>query len=215
VERTVPVVTKQETRRVIKSPASTVERHIPAVTKQVQKKALIPQKVYLRDSDGNIVREFENRDAFEAYKANLPTAVSEKPVSTFSVDVDTASYSFLRASINRGQLPHNNLVFLIDTSGSMKDAKKLPLLINSFKLLLNTLDEDDTVSIVTYAATVQTALEPTPVRDKSDILEILKSLQAAGGTAGAAGLQMAYENAEKTFDADGNNRVILATLWHG
>ena len=272
VERTVPVVTKQETRRVIKSPASTVERHIPAVTKQVQKKALIPQKVYLRDSDGNIVREFENRDAFEAYKANLPTAVSEKPVSTFSVDVDTASYSFLRASINRGQLPpresirleeminyfpydyeapktadkpfkanvtvtsnpwnvdtklmhvgikgyvptetekpHNNLVFLIDTSGSMKDAKKLPLLINSFKLLLNTLDEDDTVSIVTYAATVQTALEPTPVRDKSDILEILKSLQAAGGTAGAAGLQMAYENAEKTFDADGNNRVILAT----
>lgn len=271
-ERAIPAVTKQETRRVVKTPAATVERHIPAVTKQVQRKALIAQRVFLRDSDGKIVREFENRDAFEAYKANLPTPVSEKPVSTFSVDVDTASYSFLRASINRGELPpresirleelinyfpydydapktadkpfkanvtvtsnpwnadtklmhvgikgyvptetekpRNNLVFLIDTSGSMKDPKKLPLLVNSFKLLLNTLGEEDTVSIVTYAATVQTALEPTSVRDKSDILEVLKGLKAAGGTAGAAGLQLAYENAEKNFDAGGNNRVILAT----
>ena len=271
-ERTKPAEPIQVTRRVAKTPASTAERTIPAVTKQVQVRVLAPQKIYLRDDDGNIVREFKNRDAFENYKANLPTPVAEKPVSTFSVDVDTASYSFLRASINRGVLPprasirleeminyfpydydaptsadepfkanvtvtptpwnadtklmhigikgyvptevekpRNNLVLLIDTSGSMKAQNKLPLLINSFKLLLNTLDENDTVSIVTYANQVGTALEPTRVRKKSDILAALEQLRANGGTAGAAGLQLAYEKAEENFDDEGNNRVILAT----
>ena len=271
-ERSIPAVTKTETRRVIKTPASTVERTIPAVTKQVQVRVLAPSKVYLRDDDGNVVREFENSDAFEIYKANLPTPVQEKPVSTFSVDVDTASYSFLRASINRGQLPpresirleeminyfpydydapksadepfkanvtvtsnpwnadtklmhigikgyvpkdsekpRSNLVFLIDTSGSMNRANKLPLLINSFKLLLNTLDEDDTVSIVAYASASGTVLEPTRVKDKDEILAALNRLRAGGSTAGAAGLELAYKNAEKNFDDEGNNRVILAT----
>ncbi len=231
-----------------------------------------PPKYILRDDDGNIVREFENRDAFEIYKANLPTPVAEKPVSTFSVDVDTASYSFMRASINAGKLPprasirleeminyfpydyaapksadepfkanvtvtsnpwnadtklmhvgikgyvppasekpRSNLVFLIDTSGSMNQANKLPLLINSFKLLLNTLDEDDTVSIVAYASASGTVLEPTRVKDKDDILKALNNLRAGGSTAGAAGLELAYLKAQENFDDEGVNRVILAT----
>jgi len=263
---------QEVTRRVIKTPAATIERTIPAVTKEVQVRVIAPQKLYLRDDDGNIVREFENRDAFEIYKANLPTPVAEKPVSTFSVDVDTASYSFMRASINAGKLPpresirleeminyfpydydapksadepfkanvtvtsnpwnadtklmhvgikgyvpsaserpRSNLVFLIDTSGSMNRANKLPLLINSFKLFLNTLDEDDTVSIVAYASASGTVLEPTRVRDKDDIIKALNNLRAGGSTAGAAGLELAYLKAQENFDDEGVNRVILAT----
>jgi len=273
VERVIPNVAKQETRRRIKQPAATQERVVPAVTKEVQVRKLVaPQTFYLRDDDGNVVREFASLDEFEIYKSNLPTSVQEKPVSTFSVDVDTASYSFLRASINSGKLPprsairveelinyfpydyeapkstdepfkanvtvtptpwnadtklmhigikgyvppaderpRSNIVFLIDTSGSMKAANKLPLLINSFKLLLGTLDADDTISIVTYAASVGTALEPTSARDKDKIYAALNRLQASGGTAGGAGLQLAYEKAQENFDEEGVNRIILAT----
>ena len=98
MERVVPAVTKQVERRVIKTPARTQEKVIPGVTKEVQVKKLVrPQTFYLRNEDGKIVREFASLDEFEQYKSNLPTSVQEKPVSTFSVDVDTASYSFMRA----------------------------------------------------------------------------------------------------------------------
>ena len=107
--------------------------------------------------------------------------------------------------------PRSNLVFLIDVSGSMKDNNKLPLLVNSFKLLLGTLDANDTVSIVTYSSTVETALEPTRANKKSEIHAVLNSLQAQGGTAGGAGLQLAYEKAQESFDDEGVNRIILAT----
>ena len=271
-ERVIPPVTQQMERRVIKQPAIAIERAVPAVTKTVEVQVIAPQSIVLRDEDGKVVREFKSRDAFEAYKAHLPTPVAEKPVSTFSIDVDTSSYTFLRASINRGQLPpreairleeminyfpydyeapksadepfkanvtvtsnpwnedtklmhigikgyvpkqsekpRSNLVFLIDTSGSMRSPNKLPLLINSFKLLLNTLDEDDTVSIVTYASSTGTVLEPTRVKNKAEILAALNNLRAGGSTAGAAGLELAYQNAQENFDDEGVNRVILAT----
>ena len=109
LERAIPSVTRQETRRVVKTPASTIERAVPAITKQVLVRT---PKYILRDDDGTIVREFESRDAFEIYKANLPTPVAETPVSTFSVDVDTSSYSFLRASINAGKLPPREAIRL-------------------------------------------------------------------------------------------------------
>ena len=107
--------------------------------------------------------------------------------------------------------PPSNIVFLIDTSGSMRAQNKLPLLINSFKLLLNTLDEDDTVSIVTYAGSAGTVLEPTPANEKSKIKAALNRLRSGGSTAGAAGLELAYDKALESFDKDGVNRVILAT----
>jgi len=114
VERAIPAVTKQVTRRVIKTPASTQERIIPPGTrKEVNVRTLVaPQKFYLRDENGQIIREFESRDQFEKYQANLTTMVAEKPVSTFSVDVDTASYSFLRGSLNRGQIPPRSSIRL-------------------------------------------------------------------------------------------------------
>ena len=274
VERAVPAVTKQVSRRVIKTPASTQERVVPAGTRKdvVVRTEISPQKFYLRDEDGKVIREFASRDAFESYKANPIIAVADKPVSTFSIDVDTASYSFMRASLNRGQLPprasirleeminyfpddydaprsadepfkanisvtptpwnadtklmhigikgyvppkaerpRSNLVFLIDTSGSMNNPNKLPLLINSFKLLLNTLGDDDTVSIVTYAGRAGTVLEPTPASDKHKIKDALTRLRAGGSTAGAAGLELAYQKAQESFDDEANNRVILAT----
>jgi len=268
-----PAVYETRTERVLVEPAR--EEWKPdsqAINKTASFTKPAPPKYILRDDDGNIVREFENRDAFEIYKANLPTPVAEKPVSTFSVDVDTASYAFMRASINAGKLPpresirleeminyfpydyaapksadepfkanvtvtsnpwnadtklmhvgikgyvppasekpRSNLVFLIDTSGSMRAANKLPLLINSFKLLLNTLDEDDTVSIVAYASASGTVLEPTRVKDKDDILKALNNLRAGGSTAGAAGLELAYLKAQENFDDESVNRVILAT----
>ncbi|MDJ0613839.1 MAG: VWA domain-containing protein [Rhizobiaceae bacterium] len=214
----------------------------------------------------------QGRDKFEEIETNPIKVVSEDPVSTFSVDVDTASYAFMRSSINNGVLPQKdavrveelinyfdyaydvpedrsepfkanitivptpwnegtklmsigikgyelareeappaNLVFLIDTSGSMNDPNKLPLLRNSFKLLLSTLRPDDTVSIVTYAGNAGTALEPTKVSESSKILSALDNLNASGSTAGAEGIRQAYNLAESSFKADGINRVILAT----
>jgi Ca-activated chloride channel family protein len=213
-----------------------------------------------------------NNDKFEGFEPNPITSVRETPVSTFSIDVDTASYSFLRASLNRGQVPppesirveeminyfsydydaptsakepfkanvtvtptpwnadtklmhigikgyvppveeasESNIVLLIDTSGSMRAQNKLPLLISSFKLLLDTLDENDTVSIVTYAGRAGTALEPTPASEKAQIIAALENLRSGGSTAGAAGLELAYQKATESFKEGGINRVILAT----
>ena len=107
--------------------------------------------------------------------------------------------------------PPMGLVFLIDTSGSMNDPMKLPLLIRSFGLLLNTLGDEDTVAIVTYAGSAGTALEPTRASDRAAILAALERLGAGGSTAGQAGLQQAYGIAENMV-ADGQSaRVILAT----
>ncbi|MEM9278335.1 MAG: VWA domain-containing protein, partial [Pseudomonadota bacterium] len=203
---------------------------------------------------------------------NPVKVVKEEPVSTFSVDVDTASYSFMRASLNNNVLPQknsvrveelinyfdygyeaptdqaapfmanvsimptpwnagtkllsigikgyelpkteapaSNLVFLIDTSGSMNAPNKLPLLRNSFKLLLSSLRPDDTVSIVTYAGGAGTVLEPTRAADKNKILAALDNLHAGGSTAGAEGIRQAYKLAESSFKQEGVNRVILAT----
>ena len=107
--------------------------------------------------------------------------------------------------------PRSNIVLLIDTSGSMNAPDKLPLLINSFRLLLDTLGEDDTVSIVTYAGSAGTLLEPTPASEKARIEAAFDRLRAGGSTAGAAGLRLAYDKARESYDEDAVNRVILAT----
>ena len=210
-------------------------------------------------------------DRFARVDPNRVKVVAEEPVSTFTIDVDTASYSFLRASLQRGVLPPKeairieelinyfaydyppppdktapfvtqvtvlpapwnastrlmhigirgfeltgprppaNLVFLIDTSGSMGRPNKLPLLVNSLRLLLGSLAPADRVAIVTYAGSSATALEPTPVSEREKILAVLNQLRSGGSTAGASGIQRAYRLARQHFIADGVNRVILAT----
>lgn len=213
------------------------------------------------------------RDEFEDFKDNPVKLVSEDPVSTFSVDVDTASYSVMRSALNNGYLPQkdavrveelinyfdydypvpetreqpfkptvalyetpwnadtmlmhvgikghelpadaekprSNLVFLLDVSGSMNSADKLPLLKNAFRMLVETLEEDDTVSIVVYAGAAGTVLEPTKVSEKAKILGALEQLSAGGSTAGGEGIRQAYALAEANFNENGINRVILAT----
>lgn len=212
------------------------------------------------------------RDRFTAIRENPFRLVREEPVSTFSLDVDTASYSFMRASLNRNVLPQPdavrteemvnyfpynyaparsaaepfgtsvavypspwspgrllvrvgvkgyelpraarpraNLVFLIDTSGSMNEENKLPLVKRSLGLLLDRLDANDRVAIVTYAGSAGTALEPTPASQRSVILAAMDRLGAGGSTAGAEGIRQAYALAERNLDPRGVNRVILAT----
>jgi len=214
----------------------------------------------------------ENRDRFEDFKTNPVRSALEDPVSTFSIDVDTASYSFVRRSLKEmflpqpdtvrveeminyfpydwkgpdsaetpfnstitvmptpwnehtklmhvaikgydvkpAERPKANLVFLLDVSGSMNAPDKLPLLQSAFRLLVNTLSPDDTVSIVTYAGEAGTVLEPTRVAERDRILRAIDTLAPGGTTAGEAGLREAYRLAEKSFVKDGVNRVMLAT----
>jgi len=106
-----------------------------------------------------------------------------------------------------------NLVFLIDTSGSMYASDKLPLLQKSFSILLKELNGNDTVSIVTYAGATSVALEPTSATaaNKRKIQAVLEDLEASGSTNGAGGIQLAYAAAQKRMKRGGVNRVILAT----
>ena len=228
-------------------------------------------KVQNDQQSGRLYQD-QGRDKFSDITPNATKLVSEDPVSTFSVDVDTASYGFVRSSINRGVLPQMdavrieeminyfdykyyssqdrsqpfatnvsimptpwsahtklmrigikgfelpkasspraNLVFLIDTSGSMNAPDKLPLLKNSFKLLLASLKPEDTVAIVTYAGSAGMALEPTKIADRNKILAALDRLNSGGATHGADGIHQAYQLAEQQLDKNGVNRVILAT----
>ena len=107
--------------------------------------------------------------------------------------------------------PPSNMVFLIDTSGSMDEPNKMPLLKASFKLLLDNLRPEDRIAIVVYASQTGIALPSTPAKEKEKISKVIDDLVASGSTAGGAGLQTAYEVAEKNFLPKGNNRIILAT----
>ena len=105
----------------------------------------------------------------------------------------------------------NNLVFLIDVSGSMSSADKLPLLKKAFSYLVANLDADDTVSIVTYSGREAVVLDGASGIETGKIMNAINNLGASGSTNGEAGLTMAYQIAEKHFKADGNNRIIMAS----
>jgi Ca-activated chloride channel family protein len=107
--------------------------------------------------------------------------------------------------------PPANLVFLIDVSGSMGSANKLPLVKQALRLLTQELRAQDRVAIVTYAGGFKVALAPTPGDQKEQIMGVVNGLGAGGGTAGVAALQRAYELASQYFQPAGSNRVILAT----
>ena len=105
----------------------------------------------------------------------------------------------------------NNLVFLLDVSGSMMPPERLPLLKAAFRFLVDQLRAEDSVAIVVYAGAAGVVLPPTSGADKRTILDALDHLQAGGSTAGAAGIELAYQTAQDNFRSDCNNRVILAT----
>ena len=140
----------------------------------------------------------------------------------FSVTTDLATapwapeHRLLRIGI-RGKslrvdaMPPSNLVFLLDVSGSMRPPDKLPLVKQSFQLLVRELRPQDRVAIVVYAGAAGLVLPSTSGADKATILAAIERLQAGGSTAGGAGLRLAYDIARQNFDPKGNNRIILAT----
>ena len=113
--------------------------------------------------------------------------------------------------IDTEDLPPSNLVFLVDVSGSMQPANKLPLLKSALRMLVNQMRPQDRVAIVVYAGAAGLVLDPTSGADKETILEALSRLEAGGSTAGGAGLRLAYDVARRHHMEGGNNRVILAT----
>ncbi|HET7845005.1 MAG TPA: von Willebrand factor type A domain-containing protein, partial [Xanthomonadales bacterium] len=113
--------------------------------------------------------------------------------------------------VPRQQIPASNIVFLIDTSGSMDEPNKLPLLRESLKMMASQMREQDRVSIVVYAGSAGLVLPPTPGNRHDEILGALDRLSAGGSTNGGAGIQLAYDMAKLAYIDGGVNRVILAT----
>lgn len=213
----------------------------------------------------------EQGEGYDKINENNFQLAKQAPVSTFSIDVDAASYSNLRRYLKGGhlppidavrieeminyfdydyetpigyepfavhtelsecpwnkdnqlllvglqgqkmdtkQLPSSNLVFLIDVSGSMGSPNKLPLVKSSLKMLVDEMRPEDKVAIVVYAGAAGAVLQPTSGYEKQKIKTAIDNLHSGGSTAGAAGIQLAYNLARKSFAEGGNNRVILAT----
>ena len=109
------------------------------------------------------------------------------------------------------KIPPSNLVFLIDVSGSMDMPNRLPLLKSAFKLLVDNLRENDTISIVVYGSSTGVWLTPTSGKEKLKIRKAIEDLTPLGATPGQSGILSAYQLAKSQFIQGGNNRVILAT----
>ncbi|EJN33005.1 vWA domain-containing protein [Pseudomonas sp. GM80] len=109
------------------------------------------------------------------------------------------------------QLAPANLVFLVDVSGSMDRREGLPMVKSTLKLLVDQLRDQDRVSLVVYAGESRVVLEPTSGREKAKIRTAIEQLTAGGSTAGASGIDLAYQMAQQAFIPKGINRILLAT----
>ena len=115
------------------------------------------------------------------------------------------------AEVQMPEQQGQNLVFLIDTSGSMEGADRLDLVKRAFLLLLDSLGPEDTISIVTYASQDRVVLDGVSAGEKTRIMDAITGLFAYGSTNGSAGITRAYELAEKHLVPGGVNRILLAT----
>jgi Ca-activated chloride channel family protein len=153
------------------------------------------------------------------FKYNYPQPKNNQPFSINTEYNDSpwnSKHKLLKIGLQGKDVPmdklaNSNFVFLIDVSGSMNAANKLPLLKSSFKVLLEQLRPQDKVGIVVYAGSAGMILPPTSAKEKNKILNTLDNLQAGGSTAGGAGIELAYKLAQENFIKGGNNRVIIAT----
>ncbi len=144
--------------------------------------------------------------------ADMPFSVStEVGPSIFSTDRYILKVGIQGKKKTFDKTPPLNLVFVVDVSGSMNDANKLPLLKEALTLLISQLRQEDTVSIITYAGGVGNLLEPTNGLEKGKIIKALESMQASGSTNGEGGIKTAYEFAKSNLNKSGVNRIILCT----
>jgi Ca-activated chloride channel homolog len=150
-------------------------------------------------------------DLTGATKENPVSVSTEMNVCPWNKDHLLAMIALSSYEPDRAELPGSNLVFLVDVSGSMEAYNRLPLARRALKLLVAQLTEKDTVSIVTYAGSVGTLLEPTSGTQKERIIQAIDSMNSGGSTNGAGGIQAAYDKAREAFIDGGNNRVILMT----
>ncbi len=149
---------------------------------------------------------------YETPYGNTPLKVTTTYTTCpWNADHELLHIGMKSKEIDMEEAPNNNLVFLLDVSGSMNNPDKLPLLKKGLALLVNEMRPNDKVSIVVYAGAAGVVLEPTSGKDKEQILAALENLQAGGSTAGGAGIKLAYKLAKENFIDNGNNRVILAT----
>ncbi|MDD2361439.1 MAG: von Willebrand factor type A domain-containing protein [Oscillospiraceae bacterium] len=143
---------------------------------------------------------------------DVPVAVTTSVGNcSWNKNAKLASITVAGRDLTAAEKRGSNIVFLIDISGSMSSENKLPLLKKSLINAIENLDNNDTVSIVTYASGVKTALAGAKGSEKVKIINTLNSLKASGSTAGADGLNVAYSVAQDYFIKGGNNRIILAT----
>ncbi len=136
---------------------------------------------------------------------------TELGVSPWNKEHQLLRIALKAKDIPSAQLPASNFVFLIDVSGSMFAANKLPLVKSSLKLLVDQLRDQDRVAIVTYAGSAGVKLESTSGSQKMKIKEAIDELVSGGSTAGGAGIRKAYDIARQNFMKNGNNRIILAS----
>ncbi|MEE2755442.1 MAG: VWA domain-containing protein [Myxococcota bacterium] len=149
---------------------------------------------------------------YEGPSADKPFAVhTEIAKAPWNQDHKLVHIGLQGRRIDMSDAPPSNLVFLIDVSGSMRSADKLPLLVTGFKMLVQQLRPQDQVAIVVYASREGVVLPPTSGAHKKQIISALDGLQSGGSTAGGAGIQLAYKLAQDNFVEGGTNRVILAT----
>lgn len=149
---------------------------------------------------------------FPQPEADVPFSVTtEVATCPWSTDHRLVRVGLKGKEIAKEKRPVSNLVFLLDVSGSMQDANKLPLVRESMKMLVRELSENDRVAIVVYAGASGLVLDSTTGDQKDMIIAAIDRLQAGGSTNGAGGLQQAYDVAMQHFVKGGTNRVILAT----
>lgn len=139
------------------------------------------------------------------------TVTTEIAPCPWNEDTRLLSIGLQAKKMDTKEMPKSNLVFLIDVSGSMDERNKLPLVQRSFMTLVENLDEQDTVSIVTYSSGEELVLDGVSADNKNQIMTAIENLYASGSTNGESAIQMAYETAKKHFIDGGNNRIIMAT----
>ena len=150
--------------------------------------------------------QYNYADPIDLHPIGISTEVGECP---WNADHKLIQIGIKGKSIAKENYPASNFVFLVDVSGSMSSANKLPLVKTGMKFLLDEMRDIDRMAIVTYASSPGVALNST--NDKEKIRKAIDKLGAGGSTAGAGGINRAYEIAEENFVVDGNNRIIIAT----